>query len=168
MFSFCSKYSDIVLVWCSCVVNRVVIGFQIASKVPPAAFTMLWTKLSIVDTNISFLKILNLNKEVPEMFLEWHQSLQYKFEVLQCLSFKKKLPKFQIMIFLDSKNFNLVRLKTCSSGLFLIASTKRYYIMSKGQNPIYVISSEMDETNDHFLLYRNDIKSGFYLYLWFI
>ena len=97
------------------------------------------------------------------MFLEWHQLLQYKFEVLQCLSFKKNLPKFQIMMFLDSKNFNLVRLKTYSSALFLVASTKRYYIMSKGQNPIYMISSEMDETNEHFLLYRNDIKSGFYV-----
>ena len=82
--------------------------------------------MSIVDTNIFFLKILNqfLNKGVHEIFLEWHQLLQYKFEVLQCLPFQKKLPKFQIMIFLDSKNFDLVRLKTYSSVLFLLASTK--------------------------------------------
>ena len=83
-------------------------------------------KMSLVDTNIYFLKILNqfLDKGVDEMFLEWHQLLQYKLELLQYLSFKKKLPKFQIMIFLDSKNFNHIWLKTYSSVLFLIASAK--------------------------------------------
>ena len=93
------------------------------------------------------------------MFLEWHQLLQYNFEVLQCLSFKKNLPKFQIMISLD---FNLIRLKTLFS-IVHHCQCKRYYIMFKGQNEIYMTSSEMDETNEHFLLYRNDIKSGFYV-----
>ena len=34
MFSFWLKPSDIVFVWCSCVVNRVAIGARIVSKVP--------------------------------------------------------------------------------------------------------------------------------------
>ena len=40
--------------------------------------------------------------------------------------------------------------------------------MSKGQNPIYMISSEIDEANDYFFLYWNNIKSGFYVHVWFI
>ena len=34
MFSSCPKPSDFVLVWPSCIVNRVFVGVQIAGKVP--------------------------------------------------------------------------------------------------------------------------------------
>ena len=64
------------------IVKRIFAGVQIASKVPwgSSVYIQFYEKISIFNTNVCFLKILSLvlDKGVHEMFLEWHQLLQYK------------------------------------------------------------------------------------------